>query len=130
MIDPDKLDEALRLLNATLHEQLLATGLVTVEQWNAEIAPRMMAVASISVGSPVHARSYRVHESIYPPRAKAAEQDGAPAEIDLSVVYARELLNWMDHVAAVNDPNRFLLRILRDKLAALPSLPADKQEAR
>ncbi len=168
MIDPDKLDEALRLLNATLHEQLLATGLVTVEQWNAEIAPHMMAVASISVGSPVHARSYRVHESIYPPRAKAAEQEhgtgatspeadkpsapvsaAAPAEwvpfewpsgtrpvvthnlrgdvVIMDEVEDAPLLTINGHNGV--DPQHFLAWCLH-ALAALPSLPADNQEAR
>jgi hypothetical protein len=66
MIEPQALNDFLAKLNHQLHAQLLATGLVSVEKWNAEIAPYLKALASLAEGSPIHARSYRVHESIYP----------------------------------------------------------------
>ena len=37
-------DSTMGALTATLHKELLDTGLVTVAQWNSEIAPKLSAV--------------------------------------------------------------------------------------
>lgn len=66
-VPAEPLEIAVGTLNGELHKRLLEPGLVTVEQWNEHIAPRFKAVADVILGSSVHARSYRVHESSYPP---------------------------------------------------------------
>jgi hypothetical protein len=63
------LEVALGAVNGALHELVLESGRVTVDEWNARIAPHLRAVASVLEGSETHARSYRVHESIYPKAA-------------------------------------------------------------
>lgn len=50
----------MRELNRVLQEQLIETGLVTTEQWNEEIAPRMSELAMAVEGSKVTARTYRI----------------------------------------------------------------------
>lgn len=62
-----ELEGRLASLNATLHEMLLATNRVSVPEWNEKIAPKFKAIADSIIGSEVHARTYRTHESIYPP---------------------------------------------------------------
>lgn len=66
-VPAEPLEIAFGTLNGELHKRLLEPGLVTVEQWNEHFAPRFKAVADVILGSSVHARSYRVHESSYPP---------------------------------------------------------------
>ena len=67
-IQTDAVNDALAKLNNALHAQCLETGLVTVAQWNEHIAPRLKAMADLIEGSPIHARTFRVHESLYPER--------------------------------------------------------------
>ena len=60
-----KIEAALRELVSTLHEQLTEdTGLVTVEQWNEEIAPKLSRLSNVINGlmpdSPT-ARTYEIH---------------------------------------------------------------------
>jgi hypothetical protein len=60
------LEVALGAVNGALHELLLESGRLSVDEWNTHVAPRFQAVASVLEGSEIHARTYRVHESIYP----------------------------------------------------------------
>lgn len=57
-----EINDALRELNSTLYEECIATGLITIEQWNEAIAPKLsllhMAIEEIRVT----ARTYRLNE--------------------------------------------------------------------
>lgn len=53
-------EDRMRELTATLHEQLIDTSLVTVAQWNKHIAPRLSALSMAVEGVSVTARTYRI----------------------------------------------------------------------
>ncbi len=56
------IEECLRELTSTLHKECIDTGLITYEQWNEEIAPKLKQLANVINGynkdSP-SARSYK-----------------------------------------------------------------------
>lgn len=60
----ERIEEAMRQLTGTLHEQLRDTGFVTDEQWDAEIAPKLSALGMAIDDVNVTARTYRVGQSV------------------------------------------------------------------
>ncbi len=59
--DRERNNNALIELNKTLHEQLIDTGLVTLEQWNEEIAPKMRSMHLSIDDVKVSARTFRLN---------------------------------------------------------------------
>jgi hypothetical protein len=84
-VPSEPLQIALGALNGELHKRLLEPGLVSVAQWNEHIAPRFKAVVDVILGSKVHARSYRVHESLYPPVSKPPRPASARSLVPIKV---------------------------------------------
>jgi hypothetical protein len=66
----EKIEDELRTLTGTLHEQCLDTGLITIEQWNKRIAPKLMRLSNVIQGllptSPT-ARTYEIWEDVTQP---------------------------------------------------------------
>jgi len=56
----DNINEAMRQLTSILHTELIDTGLVTTEQWNATIAPRLFILGMTIDNVNVSARTYRL----------------------------------------------------------------------
>lgn len=54
----DNTEDALAKLNSTLQHELLDSGLVTYDQWNEAIAPKLSAVAMALEGANITARTY------------------------------------------------------------------------
>lgn len=71
-IPVESMEEALRQLMSCLGSELLGTGLVSIEQWNEKIAPRLKAFADLAEGSTIHARTFRQHESVWPTAKRPA----------------------------------------------------------
>lgn len=60
-----KIEKALIDLNITLREQLIDTKLVTIQQWNEEIAPKMMNMLLFIEEEQVTARTFGLPESYF-----------------------------------------------------------------
>lgn len=62
------IEKELAMLNSTLREQLIDTKLVTIRQWNDEMAPRLSRVANVACGlmpdSPT-ARTYKLPDNYF-----------------------------------------------------------------
>lgn len=60
-----KIEEALANLNNTLREQCINTKLITIEQWNNEIAPKLSQVVMAIEKSSITARTFRLPENYF-----------------------------------------------------------------
>lgn len=56
----ERVENEVTALNRTLREQLIDTRLVTLEQWNAEIAPKLMNLTMAIDDVKITARTYRL----------------------------------------------------------------------
>jgi len=56
----DHIEKCLAALNNTLREQCVDTRLITVEQWNAEIAPKLSQLCMAIQGVGITARTYKL----------------------------------------------------------------------
>lgn len=59
-----KVEVALGELTSVLHAQCIESGLITLEQWNKEIAPYLSGLHKAIDQVNITARTYRLHESI------------------------------------------------------------------
>ena len=59
-MNKEKIEKALAELNGTLHDQCIDTKLVTIEQWNEEIAPKLSALAMAINDVTITARTYKL----------------------------------------------------------------------
>lgn len=57
--------DKLRVLNATLREQCIDTQLITIEQWNEEIAPKLSELNMAIEEVKVTAKTYRLPENYH-----------------------------------------------------------------
>lgn len=56
----ENIDEAMRQLTSTLRAELTETGLVTTQQWNEGIAPKLAKLALAVDDVSISARTYRI----------------------------------------------------------------------
>lgn len=63
----EPINAALGRLNSTLLEQLIDTKLITIAQWNEEIAPKLSELCMAIEGTTITARTYRLPENYFEP---------------------------------------------------------------
>lgn len=59
-LNKERIEEAMRQLTSTLREECIETGLITKEQWNEEIAPRLSEVGMAIDDVKITPRTYRI----------------------------------------------------------------------
>lgn len=64
-MNKEAIEKALAELNSTLREQTIDTQLVTIEQWNEEIAPKLSALSMAIEGTSITARTYKLPENYF-----------------------------------------------------------------
>lgn len=64
-VPKEDIEKALSELNSTLREQCIDTKLITIEQWNEEIAPKLSNIAKVIEGSTITARTYKLSENYH-----------------------------------------------------------------
>lgn len=60
-----KIEQKLGELNSTLRKECINTKLITIEQWNAEIAPKLSELSMAIQGVTITARTYKLPESYF-----------------------------------------------------------------
>lgn len=60
-----KIEESLAELNSALREQCINTKLITIQQWNEEIAPKLSALAMAIQQTTITARTYKLPENYF-----------------------------------------------------------------
>ena len=61
----ERIEKSLAELNNTLREQLIDTKLVTIQQWNEEIAPKLSELAMSIENVNITARTYKLPENYF-----------------------------------------------------------------
>ena len=59
-MNKERIEEAMRQLTSTLREQCIDTQLITKEQWNEEIAPKLSELGMAVDDVHITARTYRL----------------------------------------------------------------------
>lgn len=61
----ESVEEAMRTLTGVLHAQCVDTQLITIEQWNEEIAPALSRVAMALHETGITARTYKLPDTYF-----------------------------------------------------------------
>ena len=64
-MNKERIEKSLAELNNTLREQLIDTKLVTIQQWNEEIAPKLSELAMSIENVNITARTYKLPENYF-----------------------------------------------------------------
>jgi hypothetical protein len=64
-MEKEKIEEALGALNSTLREQCVDTKLITIQQWNDCIAPKLSELAMAIEGTKITARTYKLPQNYF-----------------------------------------------------------------
>ena len=64
-VPTEPLQKALSDMTRELLTLLLAERRISVAEWNERVAPLLKAVSDVVEGTPIHARTYRQHASMW-----------------------------------------------------------------
>lgn len=96
-----KIKEAMLQLTQTLHEQCIDTGLITKEQWNKEIAPKMCSLGMAIDGVNVTSRSYEII------------QTSAEMELELRKIFEQNRLKKRNYAKELLDKGHSIRKVTK-----------------
>lgn len=83
------IEDALAALNVALRRELVESGLVSIDWWNERVAPQLEGVVSAMLRSPIHPRTFRLHESVVHVPEAAPDRPGVRGINELAAsIYA------------------------------------------